>query len=34
LLKLAINDGPQKAKQLSDNRMGSITSGISLPPGF
>ena len=34
LLKLAINDGLQKAKQLSDSRMESVTSGISLPPGF
>ena len=34
LIKLAINDGLQKAKQLSDNKMESVTSGISLPPGF
>ena len=34
LLKLAINDGLQKAKQLSDSKMESVTSGISLPPGF
>ena len=34
LLKLAINDGLQKAKQLSDSRMESVTSGISIPPGF
>ena len=34
LLKLAINDGLQKAKHLSDSRMESVTSGISLPPGF
>ena len=34
LLKLAINDGLQKAKQLSDSRMESVTAGISLPPGF
>ena len=34
LLKLAINDGLKKAKQLSDSKMESVTSGISLPPGF
>ena len=34
LVKLAINDGLQKVKQLSDSRMESVTSGISLPPGF
>ena len=34
LLKLAINDGLKKAKQLSDRRMESVTSGISFPPGF
>ena len=34
LLKLAINDGLRKAKQLSDSKMESVTSGISLPPGF
>ena len=34
VLKLAINDGIQKAKQLSDSRMESVTSGISIPPGF
>ena len=34
VLKLAINDGLQKAKQLSDSRMESVTSGISIPPGF
>ena len=34
VLKLAINGGIQKAKQLSDSRMESVTSGISLPPGL
>ncbi len=34
LVKLAINDGLQKAKQLSDSRMESVTSGIPIPPGF
>ena len=34
LLKIAINDGLQKAKNLSDSKMESLTSGISLPPGF
>ncbi len=34
LVKLAINDGLQKVKQLSDSRMESVTSGISLPPGL
>ena len=34
LIKLAINDGLKKAKQLSDSKMESVTSGISLPPGF
>ena len=34
VLELAINDGIQKAKQLSDSRMESVTSGISLPPGL
>ena len=34
VLKLAINDGIQKAKQLSDSRMESVASGISIPPGF
>ena len=34
VLKLAINDGIQKAKQLSDSRMESVTSSISLPPGL
>ena len=34
VLKLAINDGIQKAKQLSDSRMKSVTSSISLPPGL
>ena len=34
VLKIAINDGLEKAKQLSDSRMKSVTSGISIPPGF
>ena len=34
LLKIAINDGLQKAKNLSDSKMESLTSGISLPTGF
>ena len=34
LIKLAINDGLYKAKQLSDSKMESVTSGISLPPGL
>ena len=34
LLKIAINDGIKKAKHLSDSKMESVTSGISLPPGF
>ena len=34
LVKLAINDGLHKAKQLSDSKMASVTSGISLPPGL
>ena len=34
LLKIAINDGLAKAKSLSDSKMESVTSGISLPPGF
>ena len=34
VLKLAINYGLEKAKQLSDSRMESVTSGISIPPGL
>ena len=34
VLKIAINDGLQRAKRLSDSRMESVTSGISIPPGF
>ena len=34
LLKIAFNDGLQKAKHLSDTRMESVTSGIPIPPGF
>ena len=34
LVKLAINDGLRKAKELSDSKMASVTSGISLPPGL
>ena len=34
LIKLAINDGLYKAKQLSDSKMESVKSGISLPPGL
>ena len=34
LLKIAFNDGLQKAKNISDSRMQSVTSGISLPPGL
>ncbi len=34
LLVAAINDGLRKAEQTSQERMGKMTSGMGLPPGF
>ena len=34
LVKIAVNDGLQKAKNVSDKKMASVTAGIPLPPGF
>lgn len=34
LLLAAFNDALQQAKQLEDERMGSLTGGIGLPPGL
>ena len=34
LLLAAFNDALQQAKQLEDERMGSLTGGMGLPPGL
>jgi hypothetical protein len=30
----AVNDALQKSKALADERMGSLTGGLGLPPGL
>ncbi|HEY5633021.1 MAG TPA: YbaB/EbfC family nucleoid-associated protein [Burkholderiaceae bacterium] len=34
LLVAALNDGLRKAEQTAQERMGGVTSGLPLPPGF
>jgi len=34
LLVAALNDGLRRAEQTSAERMGSVTAGLPLPPGF
>jgi DNA-binding YbaB/EbfC family protein len=34
LLVAALNDGLRKAEQTAQEKMGSVTSGLPLPPGF
>lgn len=34
LVAAAINDAVNKVAQASRDRMGNVTSGMSLPPGF
>ncbi len=34
LLMAAINDAAEKAKALAEERMGSVTGGLDLPPGL
>ncbi len=34
LLVAALNDGLRKAEQTSQEKMGSVTAGLPLPPGF
>ena len=31
---VAINDGLEKSRQLSSNRMGKVAAGLNLPPGL
>jgi DNA-binding protein YbaB len=31
LIKIATNDALSKAKKISDDKLGSVTAGISLP---
>ena len=34
LLVAALNDGLRKAEQTAQEKMGGVTSGLPLPPGF
>ena len=34
LVVAALNDALRRAEQTSSDRMGSVTSGLPLPPGF
>lgn len=34
LLAAAVNDAVRKVEQLSGDKMGSLTAGLPLPPGF
>jgi len=34
LVVAALNDGLRRAEQTSAERMGSVTAGLPLPPGF
>ena len=34
LVAAAFNDGVRRAEEVSKERMGSMTAGIPLPPGF
>ena len=34
LVVAALNDASRRAEQTSSDRMGSVTSGLPLPPGF
>jgi DNA-binding protein YbaB len=34
LVAAAINDAVNKVAQASRDRMGNVTAGMSLPPGF
>ncbi len=34
LLVAALNDGLRKAEQTAQEKMGNVTSGLPLPPGF
>jgi len=34
MIAAAVNDAVNKVKQLSQDKMSSVTSGIPLPPGF
>ena len=34
LVVAALNDGLRRAEQASQEKMGSVTAGLPLPPGF
>jgi DNA-binding protein YbaB len=34
LVVAAMNDALRRAEQTAQERMGSVTSGLPLPPGF
>jgi DNA-binding YbaB/EbfC family protein len=34
LIVAAVNDGLRRAEQTAQERMGSVTAGLPLPPGF
>ncbi|MEZ5657762.1 MAG: YbaB/EbfC family nucleoid-associated protein [Burkholderiaceae bacterium] len=34
LVVAAVNDGLRKAEKIAQEKMGSLTSGMGLPPGF
>ena len=34
LIVAAVNDGLRKAEKLAQEKMGGLTSGMGLPPGF
>jgi len=34
MILAAVNEALQKAKELSDERMGTLTGGLGLPPGL
>ncbi len=34
MIAAAVNDAVNKVKQMSQDKMSSVTSGIPLPPGF
>ena len=34
LVVAAVNDALRRAEQTAQERMGSVTSGLPLPPGF
>lgn len=34
MIAAAVNDAVHKVKQMSQEKMSSVTSGIPLPPGF